>query len=255
MFQPRYLYLLVKLTIYSFILYYKFMLTRSIKALPILLLVLSLVEAKKKDKDNFDLRPAIGGEQSGWFDAEGLPTAIKINNEWVLPRSGTMEWLMSKGYVPDSKDKGIMKPNPFDKRYKKPGPRYLPSLATTPLDYIYVPKPKKSNDPFAGLAEPMKRKFSKVQANEVNNNVDINNQPPGPVLEPDLPDLKDSPFAEPGLPVEENQKHDPFQPDSKPGLPPNDPFVDSVENPVNNPDFDTNKLPGKSVIIPKSDPL
>ena len=71
----------------------------------------------------------------------------------------------------------------------------------------------------------------------------------------DLPDLKDSPFAEPGLPVEENQKHDPFQPNSKPGLPPNDHFVDSVENPVNNRDFDTNKLPGKSVIIPKSDPL
>jgi hypothetical protein len=230
--------------------YYKFMLTKGLKAVSIFLIFLSLVQAKKKDRSNFDLRPAIGGEQSGWFDAEGLPTAIKINNEWVLPRSGTMEWLMSKGYVPDTKDKSIMKPNPFDKRYKKPGPKYLPSLATTPLDYIYVPKPKKSNDPFAGLAEPMKRKFSKVQ-----DNVDTKNQPPGPVLEPDLPDLKDSPFAEPSLPNKENQKHDPFQPNSKPGLPPNDPFVDSIENPTNNPDFDTNKLPGKSVIIPKTEPL
>ena len=139
------------------------MFTRSIKALPILLFFLSLLEAKKKDRDDFNLRPALGGGQSGWFDAQGLPTSIKINDEWVLPRGGTMEWLMSKGYVPDSKDTNIMKPNPFDKRYKKPGPKYLPSLATTPLDYIYVPKPKKSNDPFAGLAEPMKRKFSKIE--------------------------------------------------------------------------------------------
>jgi hypothetical protein len=166
-----------------------------------------------------------------------------------------MEWLMSKGYVPDSKDTSIMKPNPFDKRYKKPGPRYLPSLATTPLDYIYVPKPKKSNDPFAGLAEPMKRKFSKIQDNEINNNGDINNQPAGPVLEPDLPALKNSPFAEPEPPITKNQKNDPFQPNLKPGIPANDPFADSIENPVNKPGVDTNELPGKSVLIPKTNPL
>ena len=231
------------------------MFTRSIKALPILLFFLSLLEAKKKDRDDFNLRPALGGGQSGWFDAQGLPTSIKINDEWVLPRGGTMEWLMSKGYVPDSKDTNIMKPNPFDKRYKKPGPKYLPSLATTPLDYIYVPKPKKSNDPFAGLAEPMKRKFSKIEGNEINNNVDINNQPAGPVLEPDLPALKNSPFAEPELPIAENQKKDPFQRNSKPGIAPNDPFADSIENPVNKPDVDTNKLPGKSVLIPKTEPF
>ena len=226
-----------------------------IKALPIFLLFLSLLEAKKKDRDDFKLRPALGGEQSGWFDAQGLPTSIKINDEWVLPRGGTMEWLMSKGYVPDSKDTSIMKPNPFDKRYKKPGPRYLPSLATTPLDYIYVPKPKKSNDPFAGLAEPMKRKFSKIQDNEINNNGDINNQPAGPVLEPDLPALKNSPFAEPEPPITKNQKNDPFQPNLKPGIPANDPFADSIENPVNKPGVDTNELPGKSVLIPKTNPL
>ena len=99
MFHAGCLYLLVKLTIYFFIMYYKFMLTKGLKAVSIFLIFLSLVQAKKKDRSNFDLRPAIGGEQSGWFDAEGLPTAIKINNEWVLPRSGTMEWLDRKSVV------------------------------------------------------------------------------------------------------------------------------------------------------------
>ena len=41
-------------------------------------------------------------------DAKNLPTSIKINDEWVLPRGGTMEWLMTKGYVPHPNKKNIM---------------------------------------------------------------------------------------------------------------------------------------------------
>ena len=86
----------------------------------LLLFAISLpLLGNKKEKKAFKLRPSISGDQTGWFDAEGLPTSIKINNEWVLPRGGTMEWLMTKGYVPDSEDKNIMRPNPFDSRYKK----------------------------------------------------------------------------------------------------------------------------------------
>ena len=51
-----------------------------------------------------------------------------------------MEWLMTKGYVPDEKRNNVMKPNPFDKRYKKPRIKILPSLATTPVDYIAIPQ-------------------------------------------------------------------------------------------------------------------
>ena len=130
----------------------------------LLLFAISLpLLGNKKEKKPFKLRPSISGDQTGWFDAEGLPTSIKINDEWVLPRGGTMEWLMTKGYVPDSEDKNIMRPNPFDSRYKKAGPKYLPSLATSPLEYIYVPRAKKSNDPFAGLAEPMKKNIPQFQ--------------------------------------------------------------------------------------------
>ena len=71
-----------------------------------------------------------------------------------------MEWLMSKGYVPDSDNANVMKPNPFDKRYKEPRHRYLPPLATTPIDYIYVPKPKRSNDPLPELLTRLKKFFS-----------------------------------------------------------------------------------------------
>lgn len=203
-------------------------------------LVQIIAETKKKKHSNFKLRPAWGGEQTGWFDAEGLPTSIKINDEWVLPRGGTMEWLMTKGYVPDAENKNIMKPNPFDKRYKKPGPKYLPSLATSPLEYIYTPRAKKSIDPFAGLAEPMKKKYTPIPGigNKLNQNGD--KLDPGPVLDPDLPNLKDSPFDEPGVPALENREK----------LPPNDPFADELNNPVKPLPADLNKLPGKKVIIP-----
>ncbi len=212
----------------------------------------SLLFAKKNSKDEFKLPPAIGGGQTGWLNVERLPTSIKINDEWVLPRGGTMEWLMSKGYVPDSENSNTMKPNPFDKRYKAPRNRQMPSLATTPLEYIYVPKPKKTNDPFAGLAEPLKRQFSPLPEVGIKDDLNNPNDQGGPLLNLDLPDLKNSPFAEPKLPIADNPKIDPFNQKNKPGLPPNDPFSDDV---LNNPrkELDPNKLPGRSIPVRSQD--
>lgn len=208
--------------------------------------------ANEKKKNNFTLPDAIGGGKNGWFDAKNLPTSIKINDEWVLPRGGTMEWLMTKGYVPHPDKKNIMIPNPFDKRYKEPRTTIQPSLATNPLEYIYVPKPVKSNDPFAGLADPMKRKYSPIPgvgANPGKNRGD----PLGPVLEPELPELKNSPFEAPeknfpNLPVAPNDQTDPFNQNLNKRLPPNDPFADDVLNkPIQKP-FDSNQiLPGKKI--------
>ena len=60
------------------------------------------------------------------------------------------------------------------------------------------------------------------------------------MLDPDLPNLKDSPFDEPGVPALENREK----------LTPNDPFADELNNPVKPLPADLNKLPGKKVIIP-----
>ena len=214
----------------------------------LLLFAISLpLLGNKKEKKPFKLRPSISGDQTGWFDAEGLPTSIKINDEWVLPRGGTMEWLMTKGYVPDSEDKNIMRPNPFDSRYKKAGPKYLPSLATSPLEYIYVPRAKKSNDPFAGLAEPMKKKYTPIPGIG-SKTLDDKPQNPGPILDPDLPKLDNSPFAEPPLPINEAKEAIPFIKNGR--LPANDPFADDISNPANDLEIDFDKLPGKKIVIP-----
>ena len=218
----------------------------------VLLLLALVVQAsaqEKKSDRNFQLRPAKGGGQTGLLDAEGMPTAIKINDEWVYPRKGAVEWLMSKGYVPHPKHKNIMIPNLSDKRYKKPGPKYMPSLATTPIDYIYIPKAKRSNDPFAGLADPMKKKYSPIPGVGAKPGLLKENPPLGPVLEPNLPELKNSPFNGPKLPVAENPKVDPFKTNKR--LPANDPFADSLINP--NPETlnrNKNQLPGKVITIP-----
>ena len=227
-----------------------------IKPLVFFLFFLSFLGAKKDPKKDFKLPPAIGGGQTGWLDVERLPTSIKINDEWVLPRGGTMEWLMSKGYVPDSDNANVMKPNPFDKRYKEPRHRYLPPLATTPIDYIYVPKPKRSNDPFAGIADPIEKSFSPLPDIGIDDAVNAPKNQVGPLLNPDLPDLKNSPFAEPEqLPVAKNPKVDPFKNETKPKLPANDPFADEVLN-QNNPKTKPNQLPGKNIpILPRDQRL
>jgi len=208
--------------------------------------------ANKKDKENFTLPDAIGGGKNGWFDAKNLPTSIKINDEWVLPRGGTMEWLMTKGYVPHPNKKNIMIPNPFDKRYKEPRTVIQPSLATNPLEYIYSPKPVKSNDPFAGLADPMKRKYSPIPgvgANPGNNK----GAPLGPVLNPGLPELKDSPFDAPkrnfpNFPIAPNPQVGPFNQNPDNRLPPNDPFADDILNkPISKPTDTKQVLPGKKI--------
>ena len=105
-----------------------------------------------------------------------------------------MEWLMSKGYVPDSDNANVMKPNPFDKRYKEPRHRYLPPLATTPIEYIYAPKPKRSTDPFAGIADPIEKSFSPLPDIGIDDAVEAPKNQVGPLLNPDLPDLKNSPL-------------------------------------------------------------
>lgn len=216
------------------------------------LLFLTGIFANEKSKIKFTLPDAIGGEKNGWFDAKNLPTSIKINDEWVLPRGGTMEWLMTKGYVPHPKKKNIMVPNPFDKRYKVPRTIIQPSLATNPLEHFYVPKQVKSNDPFAGLADPMKRKYSPIPgvgANPGNNK----EAPLGPVLEPDLPELKNSPFDAPeknfpNLPIAPNVKKDPFNQNPNKRLPPNDPFANDVINePIQKPTDPNQILPGKKI--------
>jgi hypothetical protein len=205
-------------------------------------------------KKEFKLRPSLSGEQQGWFDAEGLPTSIKINERWVLPRGGTMEWLMSKGYVPDDEKSNIMKPNPFDKRYKIPRRKIAPSLANTPVDYIAQPRVKKINDPFAGLSDPLKRKYTPLPGVGANEGKGALNAPLGPVLEEGLPTLKDSPFDAPkpkthaphNLPT---QEINPVNKKPSDKLPPTDPFSeDSTNQPT--PELKLDQLPGKKIIIP-----
>ncbi|MBT3636884.1 MAG: hypothetical protein HN531_08090 [Opitutae bacterium] len=214
-------------------------------------------------KDDFRLRPAIGGEQNGWFDAEGLPTALKINDQWVLPRGGTMEWLMKKGYVPDSERKNVMVPNPFDKRYKVPRRIYLPSLATRPVDFINTgisPRFKKSNDPFEGLADPMKRKYAPLSGAGASPGLPGQKNELGPVLDPEenLPTLDGTPFAPPARKPGLNVTPNPLDgPKPSPNLPDQDPFADELDNPVNPPrppGKNLNELPGKPVeIVPLND--
>ena len=205
--------------------------------LPLIPLISFLLEAKKPDQtEDFRLRPAIGGGQTGWFDAKGLPTAFKVNDRWVLPRGGTMEWLMKKGYVTDAQNSTVMRPNPFDKRYKEPRQVILPSLATRPVDFIYTgtsPRFKKSNDPFEGLADPMKRKYSPIPGAGATPGLLGDNTQLGPVLdpEPNLPTLKNSPFAPPSNPLRKNEPGNIPNPASN--LPNQDPFADKLDNPLN----------------------
>ena len=99
-----------------------------------------------------------------------------------------MEWLMKQGYVPDAERKNVMVPNPFDKRYKVPRRVHLPSLATRPVDFIHTetsPRFKKSNDPFEGLADPMKRKYSPLAGTGASPGLPGQNDELGPVLDPE----------------------------------------------------------------------
>jgi hypothetical protein len=216
------------------------------------------------EKKDFRLRPAIGGEQNGWFDAKGLPTALKINNQWVLPRGGTMEWLMSKGYVPHAERKDVMTPNPFDKRYQEPRPVYAPSLSTTPIDFIRTgisPRFKKSNDPFEGLADPMKRKYSPLPGAGASSGLPGQKTELGPELNPEgnLPTLNDTVFGPPTprLPRQDIQPKPANGRKPAQSLPGQDPFADELDNPIN-PTRPSGKklnvLPGTPVdIVPRNE--
>ena len=223
--------------------------------LPLIPMVSFFAESKKSSNaDDFRLRPSVGGNQTGWLDAKGLPTAIHMNGRWVLPRGGTMEWLMKKGYVTDPENSSVMKPNPHDKRYKKPRPIVImPSLTTMPNDYIYPgisPRFKNSNDPFEGLADPMKRKYSPIPGAGATPGVQGDKTQLGPVLDPDpqLPTLKNSPFAPNPNPFQPAGQEKVAKPGTKP--PSQDPFADQLDNPLNpepSPDPNVRVLPGNPV--------
>ena len=113
--------------------------------------------AKKDPKKDFK-PPAIGGGQTGWLDVERLPTSIKINDEWVLPRGGTMEWLMSKGYVPDGDNTNVMKPNPLTKDTKNLDTDTYRHLQLLPLIIFMFLNPRDQMI-FAGITDPIKKVF------------------------------------------------------------------------------------------------
>jgi hypothetical protein len=174
-----------------------------------------------------------------------------------------MEWLMRKGYVPDAERKNVMVPNPFDKRYKEPRPLHLPSLATRPVDFINTgisPRFKKSNDPFEGLADPMKRKYSPLTGSGASPGLPGQKDELGPTLDPEgnLPTLKDSPFAPQNPnPDKKGSPGATNAPGPNPNLPDQDPFADELNNPVNSPipkDRNPTSLPGKPIeITPRDD--
>lgn len=206
-----------------------------------------------KKNDDFRFRPAIGGQQNGWFDAKGLPTAIKINDRWVLQRGGTMEWLIARGYVPDAEREGVMIPNPFDNRYTPPRIRRGVSLVTTASDFFStgISPRVKTNDPFDGLLLPFTRPGSGPSPVPPGQKVEL-----GPVLDPEekLPTLEgDNPFA-PDAPEPAPNIN---RPKPVPDLPEQDPFVDELDNPINPPrppGGKLNELPGKPIeIVPKND--
>jgi len=218
-----------------------------------LFLYTTLFSQKKTTGKDFKFRPSKQGGQVGWFDAEGLPTSIKINDEWVLPRNGTMEWLMTKGYVPDSDNNNVMRPNPKDKRYRPPRLILAPTLGLTPIDYIA--KPKTPFDPFKGIAFPREENFSPRIGEGVKIGDNLGGANPGPVLEPKLPVLKNTPFDEPPqkLPIAPNLQVDPFNQEPKKKLPPNDPFTEDNSNQTNQlPEKNTDQLPGKKINLPNS---
>ena len=65
-----------------------------------------------------------------------VPTSIKINDKWVLPRGGTIEMLLNKGYKIDPEKPHVLKPDPLHPKYKELiaslKPRYAPSRGFNP---------------------------------------------------------------------------------------------------------------------------
>ena len=51
------------------------------------------------------------------IDYSKTPTSIKINGEWTFPRGGTIDRLLSKGYMVDPSNPSCLKPNPVHPKY------------------------------------------------------------------------------------------------------------------------------------------
>ena len=109
-------------------------------------------------------------------------------------------------------------------------------MATTPVDYIAIPQPRVSNDPFAGLADPIKKKYTPIQNVGIAKEKKTIENEPGPILEPNFPNLEDSPFAPDKknlkVPSEVKNSVDPF---AKKNL------KEKIQKPLN-----TQSLPGKN---------
>ena len=152
------------------------------------------------------LPAAIGGGQTGFMDVQRLPTSKRINGQWVLPRGGTVEKLMAMGYVPSPTSPNVFVPNLKDKRYKPHrNYYYMPALVTGPsassiLNVGQSPRQPTFQDPFAGVANPLIRKYTPIPGAGANpGGVNPNVAPGGPLLlPPGPPALDNSPFA-PGI--------------------------------------------------------
>ena len=70
------------------------------------------------------------------IDYSKTPTAIKINGKWTLPRGGTIDRLLSKGYMIDPSNPSCLKPNPLHPKYNELisslNPRRGASMGFTP---------------------------------------------------------------------------------------------------------------------------
>jgi hypothetical protein len=75
---------------------------------------------------------------------EKTPTAYRSNGKWIVPKNGTIENLINKGFMVDTDSKhGIsVKPNPFHPKYEdavnslKPKFKYSPSRGFTPRSKV-----------------------------------------------------------------------------------------------------------------------
>jgi hypothetical protein len=72
------------------------------------------------------------------IDYSKVPTAIKINGQWTLPRGGTIDRLLKKGYMINPEHPCSLMPNPQHPKYaeliRSLKPRYNPSMGFAPKD-------------------------------------------------------------------------------------------------------------------------
>ena len=200
--------------------------------------------------------------QTKVIDMKRLPTAIKINDQWVLPRGGTVATLMSKGYIPSSTDPNVFIPNLQDKRYKPHRQfYYMAPLVTFPsaqlLDIGMRPRQPTFRDPFADVIDPLRPKYTPIPGAGLPGIANPNAPPGGPLLLPPggAPGLNNSPFAPgigargqvaPGLNPPAGPQVPPQVPQPQQPVDPNDPFANKPTLPSARPfnPADPATLPG-----------